>query len=84
MPSALKVLSCCGSHFNVVVLKAVKNNDGGSKTVLLPGLTTDGREGLVKKAGPVFAFSCDLLKPATFDSPTGGSTGRAHYSRGRG
>ena len=84
MPSALKVLFCCGSHFNVVVLEAVKNNDGGSKTALLPGLAMAGREGLVELARPVFTFSCDLLQRATFDSPTGGTTGRAHYGRGRG
>ena len=43
VPSALKVLSCCGSHVDVAVLEAVKNNDGGSGTALLPGLATAGR-----------------------------------------
>ena len=84
VPSALKVLSCCGSHFDVVVLEAVKNNDGGSGTALLPGLTTAGHEGLVETAGPAFAFSRDLLQRATFDSPKGGTTGRARYGRGQG
>ena len=35
--SALKVLSCCGFHVDVAVLEAVKNNDGGSGSALLPG-----------------------------------------------
>ena len=75
---------CCGFHFDVVFLGAVKNNDRGPGTALLPGLATAGREGLVEKAGPAFAFSRNLLQRATFDLPTGGTTGWARYGRGRG
>ena len=58
VPSALKVLSCCGSQVDVAGLETVKNNDGGSGIALLPGLVTTGREGLVEWAGTAFAFSC--------------------------